>query len=814
MNNLGCNPRIKNPNMRKTKNPAWIILIIITATSFVQGQNFTQTIRGKIVDKETQIPLVGANIAITSTLPLICSSTDSDGDFKLEEIPVGRHAIEVSYLGYEPLQLNSILLKSGKELVLNLELIESTAQLDEVVVTAASQLDKTKPLNEFAMLSARTFSVEETARYAFSAFDPARMAQNYAGVSIGTGDDLFNEIVVRGNSPSGVLWRLEGIEIPNPNHFSSMGSSGGAISMLSSTILSNSDFYTGAFPSEFGNATSGVFDLNMRNGNNEHREFAFMLGALGIEIATEGPFKNSSKASYLLNYRYSTLSALAAIGLNPAGDVLPEYQDVSFKINVPTEKAGVFSLFGLAGKNTSTEDASRDSTDLIDGDYEPFGFVEAQTTGTIGLSHRLLLSNNSYLRTVAIASFEQTSEEEYFFDALNNAQRTIDYQDDIQNTTYRISSTYNRKLSAKNTIRAGAIFSHQQFNFYAENRHEEANQLVREFDNAGNTSLIQAFTQFKSRLNKDLSLSTGLHYSLMTLNNKMSIEPRAALQYRMNPKNTLAISLGLHSKMEHPAVYLFEGAFEDGTIIKNKKNLGLSKALHTVLSYDLVFNPNLRLKTEVYYQHLYNIPVGTDPSSTYSILNASDVWDVIELPEAVAEGTGRNIGIDMTLEKFFSNQYYFLITGSVYDSKYTPQDGNTYGTRFNGNYMLNVLSGKEFSVGNKKGKQNVFGINGKFALSGGNRFTPINLVASKEAGKTVVFPNRRFEARSGVYYRFDIGLSYRINKKRLTHTIMMDIQNVTNRANVASKFYNSSKEIIDISTQTGLFPNFNYRVEF
>ena len=799
--------------MKNVKNIGILVVLSLLAIG-LNAQDLTQTIRGVIVDKEAQIPLIGANIAITSTNPLLGVSTDVDGEFKIENIPVGRHSIEVTYLGYEPMQMNSILLKSGKELVLNIELIESTTQLDEVVVRASDQIDKTRPLNEFATVSARTFSVEETARYAFSAFDPARMAQNYAGVSIGTGDDLFNEIVVRGNSPTGVLWRLEGIEIPNPNHFGSVGSSGGAISMLSSTTLSNSDFYTGAFPSEFGNATSGVFDLNMRKGNNEKREFNFMLGALGIELGTEGPFRQGGKASYLVNYRYSTLAALEAIGLSPAGDVLPKYQDLSFKINMPTEKAGVFSLFGLGGNNTSLEAASKDSTDLVNGDFQPFGFEETQSVGTIGLSHRILLSNNSYLRTVAVASHEQTTGEAYFYDGLNNFQRTINNQNAIKNSTYRISSTYNRKLSAKNTLRAGAIFSHQQFNFFVEERLAEQNQLVRIFDNSGNNNFLQAFTQFKSRLRPDLTLNMGLHYSLMTLNNKMSFEPRAALQYRINPKNTLAFSLGLHSKMEHPAIYLFEGEFDDGTVIQNKKNLGLSKALHAVLGYDLVFNPNLRLKAELYYQHLYDIPVGTDPTSTYSILNTSDIWDVIGIPAAVSDGTGRNIGIDLTLEKFFSNQYYFLLTGSLFDSKYTPQNGETYSTRFNGNYMANVLAGKEFLVGKKKGKKNIFGINGKFALSGGNRFTPIDLAASKLEGQTVRFPNRQFEDRSGVYYRFDIGLSYRINKKRLTHTIMLDIQNVTNRANVANKFYNTFTEDIDVSTQTGLFPNFNYRIEF
>jgi len=297
--------------------------------------------------------LIGANILLVGTER--GASTDLDGSFELSEVSIGRHNLEVTYLGYEPLFLQNILLNSGKELVLNLEMIESTNTLNEVVVSAEKSIDKTKPLNSFATVSSRTFSVEETSRYAAAAYDPARMAQNYAGVSVGAGDDLFNAIIVRGNSSSGILWRLEGVEIPNPNHFGNIGNSGGAISMLSSTTLSNSDFYTGAFPAEFGNATAGVFDLNMRNGNNEQRETSVMLGALGVEFGTEGPLSKKHKGSYLLNYRYSTLALLELAGVNPTGDVLPTYQDLSFKLNLPTEKAGNFSIFGLGGNNLAAQ---------------------------------------------------------------------------------------------------------------------------------------------------------------------------------------------------------------------------------------------------------------------------------------------------------------------------------------------------------------------------------------------------------------------------------------------------------------------------
>lgn len=791
------------------KKALCLMALLCLFSNIAAAQNIKQTIRGTILDQENKIPLIGANIKLMTVGDPKGTSTDFDGNFSLEDIPVGRHDVEVSYLGYETLYLNGLLLNSGKELVLNLEMQESTATLETVTINAQSDVDKTKPLNSFATLSSRTFSVEETSRYAASAYDPARMAQNYAGVSTGSGYDLYNQIVIRGNSPSGILWRLEGIEIPNPNHFGSMGNSGGAISMLSSTTLNNSDFYTGAFPAEFGNATSGVFDLNMRSGNNQKRENSIMIGALGVEFGAEGPFSKKSKASYLVNYRYSTLAILQGIGVNPTGDVLPTYQDLSFKVNVPTKNAGTFSLFGLGGDNLAATNPAQDSTQW-NFSSDRIGFAEKISVGTIGLSHRKLVGDNSYFRTVAIVSREQENEDEFYLQ--DNYAEYRFFEQRIRQNTFRVSSLFHKKLSAKHSIRFGAIYSLKDFNLNIDESEELTTPMINIFTGTGQTGVIQGYAQSKFRINQNLKLNTGIHYTHLGSNNTFSIEPRMALNYSLGKGKEIGFSTGLHSRLEHLTLYTLEGEFDEGEKITANPDLSPTKAWHNVISYDHVITPNIRLKLEAYYQHLYDVVISDDPTSSFTLLNAFDIWDYFGLSNAKQSGIGRNIGIDMTLEKFFADSYYLMFTGSLYDSKYKTGTDRWYSTRFNGNYQSNFIGGKEFKVG-KNGK-NIIGLNGKFVLAGGSRYTEIDLPASIEAGYTVRFWDKPNEAKNPAYYRLDVGASYRINTKRMTHTIMFDIQNVTNRENQAIFDFNEDTGTIEPTTHVGLFPFVNYRIEF
>ena len=791
-------------------------LLIILSSTFNKVncqspvQLHKQTIKGIVLDKDAQSPLIGATVVINSANPVMGTTTDVDGYFRIENVPIGRHQIEISYLGYETQYLSQLLLTSGKELVLNIELLESVESLEEVVVKA--DIDKTKPLNEMASVSARTFSVEESARYAAAAFDPARMAMNYAGVSVGATDDLFNQIVIRGNSPKGLLWRLEGIEIPSPNHFGGLGGGGGAISMLSSSTLSNSDFYTGAFPAEYGNAVSGVFDLKMRNGNNEKREYSFMLGALGLELAAEGPFKKGGKGSYLINYRYSTLAALEAVGLNPAGDVLPAYQDVSFKFNMPTKNAGTFALFGLGGFNEASGVAVPDSTQWEDDD-DMYNFIETERRYVLGLSHNYLLSETSYLKTQVSASGYYQIDDERFLDPSQDYKEVVDYSDEASDNALRISSQYNKKFNARNTLRAGVVISKMDFFFKASERDEEQNdQLFEFFNKKGDSSFYQAYAQWQHRTPSNLTLNGGLHYSLFALNNNFAIEPRLGLKWDFKDNQSISAGLGIHSKLDHLILYMGEGELPDGTPIVNSQDLELNKSAQAVLAYDITPMKNVRIKAEAYYQHLYDVPTETNVDTKYNLLVAEDAWDYVEHDTLSSIGRGRNYGIDLTIEKFFANNHYYMITGSLFDSQYSPADKKWYNTRWNSGYQLNVVGGKEFQVG-KKGNKTI-GLNAKFVTSGGNRYTPVDLAASKEQGRQVRIHERAFEEKAGAYLRFDMGISYKINLKGSTHSIMLDVQNVTNRENLFGLQYNNNCNCLEKVTQTGLFPFFNYRIEF
>jgi len=281
------------------------LIILLTCQWLAYSQVPTQSIKGRITDKNTLQPMPGANVYIYQGDTIAYGGTsDIDGNYKLENVPVGRHFVYCTYIGYEGWKSGYIELTSAKEFVLNIQLIESAITADAVVIMAKKM--GSAPLNEYVSLSARSFNVEETQRFAGSINDPGRMALSLPGVQFSQQDNE-NTIVVRGNSPLGILWRLEGADIVNPNHFPDKSSSGGGISALSIYVLGESDFMSGTMPNQFSNALAGAMDLNFRKGNSAEREYRIQAGMIGLEFATEGPFSKKKKtSSYLFNYRYST----------------------------------------------------------------------------------------------------------------------------------------------------------------------------------------------------------------------------------------------------------------------------------------------------------------------------------------------------------------------------------------------------------------------------------------------------------------------------------------------------------------------------
>jgi hypothetical protein len=767
------------------------------------GQPITQTIRGKVVDAQSQNPLQGVNVVLLSTPELNATSTDKDGQFRLDKVSLGRHSLKVTMTGYEDQVVSELQVGSAKEVVVTVRLSEQIIRLDEVVVMADHE--RGRPQNELAILSTRSFTVDETRRYAASINDPARMALAFAGVQ--TNNDVSNEIAIRGNSPRGLMWRIEGVEVPNPNHFSAEGTSGGGISIFSVNMLHHSDFFTGAFPAEYGNALSGVFDIRFRNGNNQKREYAFQAGVLGVDFSAEGPFNQNHKSSYLINYRYSTLAILSAMGVKVLGDAVPVFQDIAFKTFHPTKRAGTFSVWGMAGRSGQETFAKPDSS-LWKNHYDRFREYYLADVATGGITHLIATDPNAYIESAVSLS---ASRRQFHFDSLDNDYHNHVYsREDFKNLALRASVLYNRKVGARHTIRTGMIGTCQWYDLFASFRQPvSANYFDVHLQDEGTTQVFQSYGQWKYRLTDRITLSTGLHWLYFALNGSNSLEPRAALKWNFMSNQSLALGYGRHSKVEAMAMYKVRLASEQGDFTQPNTGLGPVRADHWVLAYENKLYSDWRIRTEAYYQHLFDVPVSIMPGSTLSLLNVKAGY----IPEPMANvGKGRNYGLELTLEKFFTNQYYILLNGSLYHSTYLAADGKERNTRYNGRYVSNVLAGREFKVG--RDKRNIIETGLRLLFAGGNRFTPVDQERSREEGYPVYIHDQAFSLQARDYARMDVRLAYRKNNPNASHIISLDIQNVTNRINEFAEDFDAITRTVQAQYQLGLVPFLNYRIEF
>jgi hypothetical protein len=760
------------------------------------AQNLTQTVRGTIIDKDTQQPIIGANIIIKDSDPIKGASSDVNGHFTIKNVPVGRINLQITAIGYESQFLANIVVESAKETLLNIEATEAFEMLNQVIITATEEHGES--INKMATVSAKTVTVEETGRYAGSLNDPARMVSSFAGV-VGNAEGN-NDIVVRGNSPRGILWRLEGVEIPNPNHFADEGSTGGPVNTLNASMLANSDFFSGAFAPEYGNALSGVFDTKFRTGNNQKSERSFSIGVLGTDITLEGPFSKNYSGSYLVNYRYSTLEILDRTGILDFGGV-PKYQDASFKINLPTKKMGNFSIFGLGGMSSISQIDENETTKEVLGNTEV-----KDALGIIGVNHNYIVGKNSYIHSYISAS--GTSNEIFNKSKDENTQSFYDsYVQNFGKSTYRFSTSFHHKFNRKNTLKTGVIYSLLKYNMKS-TVNEDNTAPVAWVDASGKTSMIQGYSTWKHRLTNDITLVSGLHFTQLYLNNKYAIEPRLGMKWNMNPKQYVSLGFGMHSKVESISVYMANVEGQEGTYAN--QNLDLTKAIHLVAGFGHNFNPNLSLKSEIYYQHLYDVPVKNDPTSAYSMINQSSSYINIPL---VSEGTGTNYGIELTLERYFHNQFYYMLTTSLYQSKYTAMDQVQRDTRFNANYASNIVLGKEFNLKSAK-KNKTLAVNIKASLLGGNRYTPIDLEQSILDNETVLDKTQIYGAKGDDIFFLNLGMTYRINKNKVTHEIKLDIQNITNNQAAVGYYFDDTNQKIGEYYQLSLIPNLMYILKF
>ena len=801
------------------KNILTIAIFLLLGATTLLAQNGIQNVKGVIIDKQSEIPLIGATISMVSVDgQTIGASTDYDGNFVISGVPIGRQSFEVSYLGYESTTIPNVEVSSGKEVRLEVKMEESIVKLNEVVISAS--VDKDKSINDMATISTRQFSMEEVNRYSGGRSDVGRLAGNYAGV--GTADDSRNDIVIRGNSPTGLLWRLEGIPIPSPNHFSTVGTTGGPVSALNTNLLKSSDFLTSAFPAEYGNAISGAFDLGFRSGNKDKMEYSFQIGAVtGIEGLIEGPISKKNGSSFLVGYRYSFVGVAQELGIDVGTNALPQYSDLSFKLDLGKTAVGNLVLFGLGG--TSNIEFLRDEvdeTDLFAADDEDSGAVSK--LGLVGLKHNLLLNNSSYVRTVIGLSQSGNDfyRDRYYNDGTPEEFKTKFATTDNIITRKNITSFYNKKYSSRFSLRAGAMVEMVDVNinfesaeFGIDNDQDGIFDLIEVFKFNESTTSIEPFVQGQYRISESVTLNAGVRGMYYDLNEDTAIEPRAAINWNLNDKHKINFGYGLHNQTLPLPLQLASKTI-DGIKSNPNRDLGFITSNHYVIGHDFKINNSWRSKIEVYYQDLSNVPVDKN-SSAFSALNiGADFGFPIDKNNLVSTGTGSNKGIELTLEKFFSNGFYFLGTGSLFESLYVGSDGIERNTAFNNKYILNVLAGKEFNWG--KQKQHRFTLDTKLTTAGGKYYTPVDLEASRINEIQVFDESNAFGEQHDPYFRWDVKVGAKFNntKRGFSQGVYFDVQNVTNNDNIFRKNYNRVTNSINDVFQTGFFPNFMYKIEF
>jgi hypothetical protein len=817
------------------KRILFFIFISIDVLTYAQI-NYTQTIRGQVTDKITSAGLPGVIVRLKNdSSKTKVTITDEKGNFKLEGIKVGRRSFIVSLFGYNTIPLTDIIVTSGKEVFLNIELEESLIQTDEVIISAEEKKDL---VTDMQSVNVKTFSIEETERYPGARQDPARMASNFAGVQ-GTNDSR-NDIVVRGNSPSGLLWRLEEIDIPNPNHFAVAGSAGGPTAIINNKYLANSEFFTGAFPANYGNALGGVFDLKMRNGNNQKHERTFQFGLLGTELSLEGPINKQKGSSYFVNYRYSTLNLLSFLNIKLGTSAVPQYQDGAFRFNFPTKKAGIFSLSAIGGASTIKIILSKqyERPKELYGDLNRDQYFASQM-GVGILNHSYSLNSRTLMKTSLAYSGQGLNVSHYLvlrddnFKPNDTLPKILGYNFYEGKTT--IAWYIKHKINPKNSLKVGFFANAFNVNFYDQVKINSSYDTVANYINEkpfktrvnaqASFYLFQPYIAYVHKFNEKWSTNLGVFAQYLSLSNHYVVEPRASLKYQFKPNQNISLAYGMHSQMQATYIYFAspDSLVRDGKTFGNtsqvldNKNLDFTKSQHAVLGYDYQISKTIRTKIEAYYQYLWNVPVYAVPSGV-SLLNRGASFNrFFPIYTMENKGTGYNYGLELTFEKLFSKHYFFLYSASLFDSKFTASNGKTFNTDFNGKYMMNVLAGLDYEVG--KSKKNSINISTKFTYGGGKRYSPVNVVASNAIMDVVADNDKVNTLQFNPYNRLDLRIAYKINAKKASYEIALDLVNLMNTKNVLALSYapdpaNLNADPLIKNYQLGFLPLFYVKVDF
>lgn len=782
--------------MKKLSICVFFLLFSFHWNSFSQEENGLprQTIKGKIVNKVTKVPLIGATISLVGTN--YGNYSGKDGNFRLDKVQVGRYTLRASAVGYEPMQFN-IVLNSGSELILNIELIESYVQTDTVVVSAAK--DRFSPNNEAALVSSTMFTIDDAQRFAGSRMDVSRMAQNFAGV-LGA-DDRRNDIIIRGGSPTELLWRLDGLDIPNPNHFATQGATGGPVSALNANLLDNSDFFTGAFPVEYMGKMSGVFDIRLKKGNTDKYEFLGEFGFNGVELGAQGPllFKNSS---FIANFRYSFLDLLDKIvDFGFAG--IPRYSDFTSKLDIPINSHNNLSVTAFLGtSDIFIQDSKLDT--VYTGDFD---IKNGTDIASIGIRWYHNFSDKLFGEMILGYVYGKYRNE---LDSIttdnNNKVVSLDkwFSGNSSEGYYSIKYNLNYSPYRRNYF-TGGFEARAPFYRLREERFtvRGASQQPWNLNNTGNSLHLLGYLNWNWRISEFITFNSGLAGQYFEISKKSTIEPRLGLSFKINDLSSINFGFGVHNQLLPLLTFFYSD---------ENRSLDFMQSLHYVLGYSYNIATDAIIKIEGYYKDISKAPIKKYQKDSWSFLNSGVNFGLIGGQDEayISEGTGRAYGAELSLIKNFANGYYLITTASYVRQQYKGSDGVLRFGAFDNQYILNVLGGYEIIINPGFSIE----LSCKYNIAGGAPYTPVDVERSIKTKETKFIDSLAYTFRNDPYSRLDFRIDFRNNFKGLALVSYISIENFLNTRNIWFRWFNQQKGEVTEIPQLGFFFVGGIRIEF
>lgn len=815
-----------NQNLGRMKNLFTLFFLgFLCLNSSISAQDVVQDVKGQIGDQQSRSSLPNAEIELLYFNPKKISIADSLGRFTLKDVPVGRHRLLVKAKGYGEVVINDLIVTAGKEVFLQIYLeeqlvSESWTSSDNSSSKRYISRIKDDAANTMVDVSSQSFSLDEVNRYSGSRSDIARLVTGFAGII--NPDDARNDIISRGATSLGTQWRLEGIPVANPNHFGYLSTSAGYFPIININMMANSDFLYGNMSAEYGNSTSGTFDINLRKGNASRTEFTGQFALNGGELMLEGPLSRvGGNASYVVGARYSVLKLFDAIGVDLGTNSLPDYFDVNFNIYLQDNEKRRTNIFGIYGySQIFTPFGLNEEDDLVTIDANKDIAVNVQN-GTLGLTHREVISNKTYWQTTlgATGSYEWNYSDFYieqpdssFYKYRGSAYRLTHFN-------YSLNSYLNTKVNRKLNFRTGVMLQYRQLSLQDTfNRYDTLDYLRHDYQ--GSQWMLEAYGQMQYKFSNRLRTTVGIHGQFFTLNNNWSLEPRFSLIW--DPVNQHRIALGyawqsseLPYRLHFQQFPVFDSS---GTLASNQQphtNLDFLRNHYFTLEYTYKISESWQLELMPYFRYWTSVPVEANIASGFSFFNyaSEEFTDYMPLNSLESSGTAVNYGVDLTLRKYFSKGFYAVVNASWLNATYKGSDGIERNSRFNRHYIARLLGGKEFKVG--KQKNNVIFINSTITYAGGGYATPLDVTAS-EALQDEVFSSNYFAAELEAYLRVDLKLGMRINSrtKRISHYFFIDAMNVFGRENQARFYYDTAGNSQGVTPQIGFLPDLLYRIQF